>query len=288
MDPNGESQPSRIRDVEKLRDIARELRISVLRMIHRARSGHTGSSLSCVDILTCLYFGEMRHVAFRPDWHGRDRFVLSKGHAAPALYAALGRAGYIAQSDLGRLRELSSILQGHPDSRRCPGVEASTGSLGQGLSIAHGMALALRNEREQPRVYALMGDGEMQEGQIWEAAMSAAHQRTANLCAIVDQNGLQIDGPVDEIKRIEPLVDKFVAFGWHCLAIDGHDIAAILNGLDQARACTDRPTVLVARTIKGKGVSRFENKVEWHGKAPSDDDLAFALTELGGPSAEVA
>lgn len=280
---NSYSPPPRICDVDELCEIARQVRVSIVRMIHKARSGHTGSSLSCADILTCLYFGEMRHFAIRPDWSGRDRLVLSKGHAAPALYAVLHRSGYITQSDLDRLRSLSSILQGHPDSRRCPGVEASTGSLGQGLSIAHGMALALRGEPNTPRIYAVLGDGELQEGQVWEAAMSAAHYRTANLCAFVDANGLQIDGRVDNIMRVQPVAAKFESFGWHALEIDGHDMAAILGALETARAVDDRPTVIVARTVKGKGVSRFEDKVEWHGKAPNDDDLAFALRELGEP-----
>jgi transketolase len=281
--------PPRVRDVDTLREIARQVRVSIVRMIHKARSGHTGSSLSCTDILACLYYAEMRHFPIRPDWSGRDRFVMSKGHAAPALYAVLQHCGYIARSDLDRLRTLSSILQGHPDSRRCPGVEASTGSLGQGLSVAHGMALVLRASPEHPRVYALLGDGELQEGQVWEAAMSAAHYRSSNLCAIVDANGLQIDGRVEQIMRVDPIVKKFEAFGWHTLEIDGHDIAAILGALDEARSVTDKPTAIVARTTKGKGVSRFEDKVEWHGKAPNDDDLAFALHELGeSPAKEAA
>jgi transketolase len=271
----------RVRDAAELREIARQVRISILRMIHAAGSGHPGSSLSCVEILTCLYFAEMRHYPFEPNWAGRDRFVLSKGHAAPALYAVLQRCGYITQHDLGRLRQLSSPLQGHPDSRRCPGVEASTGSLGQGLSIAHGMSLALRGVEGKPRAYALLGDGELQEGQVWEAAMSAAHYRSSNLCAFVDANGLQIDGPVDRIKRVDPLPDKFRAFGWNALEIDGHDIEAILAALEAARAESDRPTVVVARTVKGKGVSFMEGQVVWHGKAPSDRDLAAALRELG-------
>lgn len=273
--------PPRVRDVDELGEIARQVRVSIVRMIHKAQSGHTGSSLSCADILTCLYYGEMRHFPIRPDWSGRDRLVLSKGHAAPGLYAVLQRCGYITSIDLGRLRSLSSILQGHPDSRRCPGVEASTGSLGQGLSIAHGMALALRDGPDEPRVYAVLGDGELQEGQIWEAAMSAAHYRTANLCALVDFNGLQIDGRVQRIMRVDPVADKFASFGWQAMEVDGHDIAAILDAFDRARHVEDRPTVIVAHTVKGKGVSRFEDKVEWHGKAPNDDDLAFALRELG-------
>lgn len=286
---NQKVQTARIRDPERLRELARQNRVSILKMIHRASSGHTGGSLSCADILVCLYFAEMRHYPFQPYWEGRDRFVLSKGHAAPALYAVLKQCGYISQRDLNRLRELSSILQGHPDSRRCPGVEASTGSLGQGLSIAHGMALAVRDlpeVQERPRVYALLGDGEMQEGQIWEAVMSAAHYHTDNLCAIVDCNGLQIDGAVQDIMGVEPLVDKFSAFGWNATEIDGHDIEAILRSLDQAKARTGLPSAIVARTVKGKGVSLFENKVQWHGKAPNDEELAQALEELGEKSGE--
>ncbi|MBK8479774.1 MAG: transketolase [Proteobacteria bacterium] len=273
----------RTRDPEQLRAIARELRVSILRTIHQAKSGHTGSSLSCIDLLTCLYFAEMRHYPFQSDWPGRDRFVLSKGHAAPALYAVLHRWGYITSHDLARLRQLESITQGHPDSRRCPGVEASTGSLGQGLSVGHGMALALRGQAQ--RVYVLLGDGELQEGQIWEAAMSAAHFRSAGLCAIVDANRLQIDGAVAKIMNVEPIAAKFIAFGWKALEIDGHDIEQILGALDQSRANTETPTVIVARTIKGKGVSLFEDKVEWHGRAPNAAELALALGELGEPPA---
>ena len=274
--------PPRVRDADELREIARKLRVAIVRMIHRSASGHPGSSLSCTDLLTCLYFAEMRYYPFRPDWKERDRFVLSKGHAAPALYAVLQRCGFISNDDLNRLRDLGSILQGHPDSRRCPGVEASTGSLGQGLSIAHGMALALRSKTSpQPRVYVILGDGELQEGQVWEAAMSAAHYRTSNLCAFVDNNGLQIDGPVDRIMRVDPIAEKFAAFGWNAMTIDGHDILSILDALDAARACTDKPTVVVAKTVKGKGVSIFENKVEWHGKAPNDKHLAVAMRDLG-------
>lgn len=274
--------PAPTRDPETLREIARQLRVATLQMIHHARSGHTGSSLSCLDLLACLYFAEMRHHPFQPDWPDRDRFVLSKGHAAPALYAALHHSGYITSKDLKRLRQLESILQGHPDSRRCPGVEASTGSLGQGLSIAHGMALALRDR--DVRVYALLGDGELQEGQVWEAAMSAAHYKTASLCAIIDANGLQIDGAVSAIKQVEPIADKFRAFGWHALDIDGHSMEEILSALDTARQTKDIPTAIVARTVKGKGVKRFENKVQWHGKAPNDDQLREALQELGEPA----
>jgi transketolase len=249
-------------------------------MIHRAKSGHTGSSLSCIDLIVCLYLAEMRHYPFRAEWPGRDRFVLSKGHAAPALYAVLHHCGYISDDNLLHLRELESVLQGHPDSRRCPGVEASTGSLGQGLSVGHGMALALRGVAKSPRVYVLLGDGELQEGQVWEAAMSAGHYQTANLVALIDANGLQIDGIVRQIMDVAPVADKFRAFGWNAITIDGHDMTKILDALNRARACTDRPTVIVAETVKGKGVSLFENKVEWHGKAPNDEQLTLALSEL--------
>lgn len=287
MSPLAESAPTMIRDPEQLREIAREMRVAIIRMIHHAKSGHIGGSFSCADILVCLYLSEMWHFSLRPDWPRRDRFVLSKGHAAPALYAVLRHCGYITGADLLRLRRINSVLQGHPDSRRCPGVEASTGSLGQGLSIAHGMALALRDPaaraegRREPRVYVLLGDGEMQEGQVWEAAMSGAHYRTGNLCAIVDNNGLQIDGPVARVMGIEPLARKWEAFGWNVLEIDGHDIPAILDALARARTCQDRPTVIVAHTIKGKGVRLFEGQVKWHGKEPGDAELAQALHELG-------
>ena len=280
MDPNSVLKKKQIRDPVKLAEIARQIRISTLEMIHRAQSGHIGGSLSCIDILVALYFAEMNHFSFQADWSGRDRFVLSKGHAAPALYAVLQKCGYITKKDLEQLRELKSFLQGHPDSRRCPGVEASTGSLGTGLSVAHGMALALKDGPEDIRVFVLLGDGEIQEGQVWEAAMSAAHYKTSNLCAIIDNNSLQSDGAVSEIMEVQPITDKFIAFGWNVLEIDGHDISSILKGFDAARACTGKPTVLVAYTVKGKGVSLFENQVQWHGKPPNDEQLAIALEEL--------
>jgi transketolase len=270
--------PAPTRDLDELTETARQLRVTTLRMIHRSGSGHTGSSLSCMDLVTCLYFSEMRHHPFQPDWPERDRFVLSKGHAAPALYAALHHCGYITVRDTERLRQLESILQGHPDSRRCPGVEASTGSLGQGLSVAHGMALALRGRG--PRVYALLGDGELQEGQIWEAAMSAAHFASDNLCALIDANRLQIDGAVERIMQVAPIAAKFAAFGWHTVEVNGHDIGQILAALDEARSTTGKPTAIVAHTVKGKGVPLFENKVEWHGKAPNAQQLELALREL--------
>ena len=285
---NLDIQPTPDRSLDELTEIARRVRVSILRMIHRAASGHTSSSLSCVEILVSLYFAEMRHFSIFADWPRRDRFILSKGHAAPALYAVLRESGYITQRNLDRLRNINSILQGHPDSRRCPGVEASTGSLGMGLSIAHGMALVMRDPgarnkpgAREPRVYALLGDGECQEGQVWEAAMSAAHYHTDNLCAIVDNNGLQIDGPVERVMGVEPLKAKFEAFGWYAEEVDGHDLGALLEALAHCRERRGKPSALIAATTKGKGVSFAENQVGWHGKAPNDEELALALAELG-------
>lgn len=275
-----ESSPQ-TRDPEALNEIARQLRIEVLRMLNRAGSGHTGGSLSALDILTALFFGHMRLRVADPCWPGRDRFVLSKGHAAPALYAVLARLGYLRREDLMTLRQVGSCLQGHPDAKLCGGVECSTGSLGQGLSVALGMALGMRLEHSPAQVYALLGDGEMQEGMVWEAAMAAAHFQVGNLVAICDNNGLQIDGPVSQVMNIEPLADKWRAFGWQVLACDGHDMTALLETLEAAREHTAGPVMILARTVKGKGVSIFENKVEYHGVAPTDEELRLALAELG-------
>ncbi|MCA9666222.1 MAG: transketolase [Myxococcales bacterium] len=268
---------------QELAEIARGLRVLLLRTIHHARSGHTGSAMSCIDILTCLYFREMHHTPYNAEWPQRDRMVLSKGHASAALYVALHQAGYVTRAELRQMRQLESILQGNPDSRRCPGVEASTGSLGQGLSIGHGMALALRggvDGGEEPRVYVVLGDGELQEGQIWEAAMSAGHRGTANLCAIIDANGLQLDGAVRDIKNVEPLAAKLEAFGWRALDVSGHDFAALCGALDAARGERERPTAIIARTVMGKGVSFMENAIGWHSRAPDAHQLAEALAEL--------
>lgn len=266
----------------ELNAMACRIRMDIVEMLNRAGSGHTGGSLSAADIVTALYFHKMRHNPADHSWAGRDRFVLSKGHAAPVLYAALARAGYLPVGELKSLRRLGSRLQGHPDSRKLPGVEVSTGSLGQGLSIACGMALAARIDNAQYRVYALLGDGELQEGQVWEAAMLAAHYRLDNLTAIVDNNGLQIDGPVSKVMGVEPIPGKFAAFGWDVMEIDGHDMAAVVDALDRASTGRGAPTVIVAHTIKGKGCSLFEGKVEYHGTAPSDEELKVALREIGG------
>jgi len=260
---------------------AAAIRRHIVRMIAAAASGHPGGSLSAADILTALYFRVLRVDPENPDWPGRDRFVLSKGHAAPALYAALAERGFFPVDELMGLRGLGSHLQGHPDRKGTPGVDASTGSLGQGLSIAVGLALAGRLDKATWRVYALLGDGEIQEGQIWEAAMAAAHYGLDNLTAVLDQNGLQIDGPVEKIMAIEPLVDKWRAFGWHVISIDGHDMGAILRACAEAEATRGRPSIIIAATVKGRGVSFMENRPEWHGKAPSAEQAEAALRELG-------
>ncbi|MBI5681646.1 MAG: transketolase [Deltaproteobacteria bacterium] len=268
-------------DIEYLKRQAKQLRVDVLMMLNISKSGHTGGSLSSADIVATLYFYKMRHNSKEPDWQERDRFVLSKGHAAPILYAALARCGYFEPKELKTLRRLGSILQGHPDMKSTPGVDVSTGSLGQGLSMANGIAMALRLDKSPSRVYALMGDGEVEEGQVWEAAMSSAHYKLDNLCAVVDFNGFQIDGAVTDIMNIEPLSNKWEAFGWHVLMIDGHDIIEIIKALDTAEGIKGKPTVIIARTIKGKGCSIFEGKYQYHGIPPSDEELKTAFKELG-------
>lgn len=265
-----------------LREKAREVRIEILKMLTQAGSGHTGGSLSAADVVTALYFYKMRHRPHEPDWNERDRFILSKGHAAPLLYAVLALSGYFDKGLLKTLRRIDSPLQGHPSSRMLKGVEISTGSLGQGLSVANGIALGLRLNNLDSRVYCLLGDGEIQEGQVWEAAMTAGHYRLDNLCAIIDNNGLQIDGFCCDVMRIEPLADKWRAFGWHVVEIDGHDMEQILDALDEAENTKGFPTVIIAKTIKGKGVTIFEGKARYHGIAPTPEELEIALKELGG------
>lgn len=268
------------RDIEFLKKQAKLVRVEILKMLTLAGSGHTGGSLSAADIVTALYFSKMRHRPDIPNWRERDRFILSKGHAAPLLYAVLALTGYFDISLLKTLRKIGSPLQGHPCSRVLPGVEISTGSLGQGLSVSNGIAIGLKMDNLNSRVYCLLGDGEIQEGQVWEAAMTAAHYRLDNLCAMVDLNGLQIDGPVSQVKAIEPVADKWRAFGWHVIEINGHDMKAILDALDEAEGIKDKPSVITAHTVKGKGVSFFEGKVEYHGIAPTQEELGMALKEL--------
>ena len=263
-----------------LKEKARQVRVDILDMLNRSGSGHTGGSLSAADMLTALYFSHMNHDSRNPTWEDRDRFVLSKGHGAPALYSVLARSGYFDPEELKSLRKTGSMLQGHPDMNTTPGVEISTGSLGQGLSIANGMALGLKLDKKSCRVYVLMGDGEIQEGQIWEAAMSAAHYKIDNLCALLDLNGLQIDGPVQEIMNIQPVKDKWQSFGWHVFEADGHDIDAILDALYKAEKIKGKPSIIICDTVKGKGVSFMENKAEWHGKPLDDEAYKMALKEL--------
>jgi transketolase len=267
-------------DIASLKEKAKTLRIEILKMLTEAGSGHTGGSLSAADIVTALYFYKMRHNPADPKWRERDRFVLSNGHAAPVLYGALALSGYFDKQLLKTLRKIGSPLQGHPCSRKLPGIEISTGSLGQGLSIADGMALGLKIDGLSSRVYCMLGDGEIQEGQVWEAAMTAAHFKLDNLCAIIDNNGLQIDGHCHEVMHIEPIVKKWEAFGWHVIDINGHDMEAVVRALDEAETIKDKPSMIVARTIKGKGVSFFEGKVEYHGMAPTPEELEKALKEL--------
>lgn len=269
---------------------ANEMRADIVRMIAEAGSGHPGGSLSSADILCALYFGGvLEHDPARPDWEERDRFVLAKGHAAPALYAVLAHAGYFPREELRTLRKLGTRLQGHPDSNLLPGVEVSTGSLGQGLSAAAGMAAGLKLDGKGQTVFALLGDGECQEGQVWEAAMFAAHQGLDNLVAVVDRNCLQIDGDTADVCDPGDLAAKFEAFGWTTTEVDGHDVGALVEALAAAKAERGaKPHALIARTVKGKGVSFMENQAGWHGKAPSSEQAQAALAELAALTGEEA
>jgi len=266
--------------IPELEKMAKQLRRHVITMIATAGSGHPGGSLSAADIVTALYFKVMRHDPKNPQWPGRDRFVLSKGHAAPVLYAALAECGYFPVEELSTLRKLGSRLQGHTDRTLTPGVEMSAGSLGQGLSYGIGIALAGRLDKLNYQVYVLLGDGECDEGQVWEAAMFAPHHKVDNLTAIVDHNDLQLDGRVCDIMGLEPLTDKWRAFNWHVLEINGHDMGEILKALKKAREIKGKPTVIIAHTVKGKGVSFMEGNVDFHGKAPTPQETEIALKEL--------
>lgn len=269
-------------DLDEMLSIANRMRCSVLRMTTEAGSGHPGGSLSAAEIMTALWFGGiMQCRAEQPDWEERDRFVLSKGHAAPILYATMAEAGFFPQDELLTLRKLGSRLQGHPDCLKLPGVEVSTGSLGQGLSIATGMALGLRLNQSQSKVFCLLGDGECQEGQVWEAVMYAAQRKASNLVAIIDNNKLQIDGAVAEICDVGDLAAKFKLFGWWTNEVDGHDIPALKEALNQAKSVNfEGPRVVVAHTVKGKGISFMENTCAWHGKAADENQCRQALVEL--------
>jgi len=265
--------------VNELKLKAREIRKTVLKMLAEAGSGHTGGSLSIVEIIISLYYYKMKHDSARPDWDMRDKLVLSKGHGCPTLYAVLAETGYFPKDELMTLRKLGSRLQGHPQFG-LPGLEASTGSLGQGLSIANGMALAARMDKKDINVYCVMGDGELNEGQIWEAVMTASHFNLDSVCGIVDFNKIQIDGWCKDIMNLEPLAEKWKSFGWHVIECDGHNFKELIDALDEADRTKGKPTVILAHTIKGKGVSFIENQVGWHGIAPKKDQLEKALKEL--------
>lgn len=270
----------KITKVEALANIANEIRMGVLEQVYEAQSGHPGGALSCADILAVLYFNQMNIDPKQPDAPARDRFVLSKGHCSPALYATLARKGYFDKAVLTGFRNVDSNLQGHPDMTKIPGVDMTTGSLGQGMSAAVGMAIGSKMDSAGCRVYCLVGDGEIEEGQIWEAAMTASKNKLDNLCVIVDHNGLQIDGKVEDVAGLVDIKEKFESFGFYTLEIDGHDIEEIIHAFQAARQEKGRPTAIIANTIKGKGVSFMEGKAEWHGKAPNKEQYEEAMNEL--------
>ncbi len=267
-------------NLRELSIIAGRIRKHVINAVYNAQSGHPGGSLSCADILTVLYFNIMNVDINNPKWDDRDRFVLSKGHCSPALYGTLAEKGFFPIDELKRFRQVGSILQGHPDMKGIPGVDMSTGSLGQGISTAVGMALSGKLFKKDYRVYTILGDGEIEEGQVWEACMSAVHYKLDNLTVFLDHNGLQIDGKIVNVMSPEPVEDKFRAFGFNVIIIDGNNISQIIGAINSAKECNDKPTIIVANTIKGKGVSFMENDASWHGSAPNEEQYKLAITEL--------
>ncbi len=274
-------------DIKTLKVTAADVRIGIIKALHNAGSGHPGGSLSAADIVTALYFNEMNIDPKNPDMEGRDKCIFSKGHAGPAQLSAMGIRGYFPMEDfVTSLRKLGSKFQGHPNIK-IPGIEMSTGSLGQGFSVAGGMAMANKLDKNPGRIYAVLGDGELQEGLIWEAAMSAAHYKLDNLVAIVDHNGLQIDGKNDDVMTVNPIDKKFEGFGWNVISIDGHNMEGIVDALAKARECKGRPTAIIAETVKGKGVSFMEGQAGWHGKAPNDEQTAKALEEIEAAKAAI-
>ena len=272
----------KIKDINELQTYANKIRQGVIEAVYSAKSGHPGGSLSIAEILAVLYFNQMNIDEKNPKAKGRDRLVLSKGHTAPALYSTLALRGFFDINELKTLRNINSKLQGHPDMKNITGVDASTGSLGQGLSIANGMALASKMDSEGVRVYCICGDGEIEEGQIWEAAMTSSHYKLDNLCLIVDNNNLQIDGAVSDVMNIYPIDEKFKSFGFEVINVDGHNIPELISAFEQAKKVKGKPTVIIANTIKGKGVSFMENEAGWHGKAPNEEEYKQAMKELGG------
>lgn len=266
--------------IAELKGIAAEIRKGALEAVFSASSGHPGGSLSIADVMAYLYFYEMKVDPANPKWEDRDRLVQSKGHTSPALYATLSLRGFFPREDLKTFRQATSYLQGHPDMKHIPGVDMSTGSLGQGVSAACGMALAAKLQGKDYRTYAIVGDGECEEGQVWESAMFAAHKKLDNLCFFVDFNGLQIDGPITEVVNPTPIDEKFRAFGWNVIEIDGHDFEQIDAAVQAAKTCTGKPTMILCHTVKGKGVSYMENNVKWHGSAPNAEQYAQAIAEI--------
>lgn len=270
----------KITDVKALEKIANDIRIGIIEAVYNGKSGHPGGSLSCADILAVLYFNQMNIDPKKPYAKERDRFVLSKGHCSPALYSTLARRGYFEKEKLLSFRNIESNLQGHPDMNKVPGVDMTSGSLGQGLSVANGMALSSKLNKDGFRVYCLLGDGEIEEGQVWEAAMSSSKYKLDNLCVIVDNNNLQIDGTIEEVKGLKNIKEKFKSFGFEVIEIDGNNIEELLNAFNVAKQIKERPTAIIAKTIKGKGVSFMEGKAEWHGKAPKQEEYEKAIEEL--------
>jgi transketolase len=273
--------------LKQLKQYATLIRKHIVEAVYQAASGHPGGSLSCTDILTVLYFHEMNVDINNPQWPDRDRFVLSKGHCAPALYGALAEKGFFPVEEIPKFRRIESYLQGHPSMRDVPGVDMSTGSLGQGFSASLGMALAGKLDNKNYRVYTIIGDGELQEGQVWEATMAAAHYKLDNLTAFLDHNGLQIDGKITEVMSPEPVEEKFKAFGWNIILIDGHDYLQIIDAINKAKTIKGKPTVVIAKTTKGKGVSYMENEVGWHGTAPNKEQRDQAIFELDAVLSEL-
>lgn len=270
----------KVTDIKSLEDIAKKVRINIIEEVYGAKSGHPGSSLSCVEILTVLYFNQMNIDPENSKMETRDKLVLSKGHASPALYSVLAQRGYFSIDELKEFRKLGSRLQGHPDVKKTPGVDMSSGSLGQGLSAACGMAIASKLENNNNRIYCILGDGEIEEGQIWEAAMTASHYKLDNLCVIIDNNNLQIDGKIEDVINPYPIDEKFKSFGFEVLNVNGHSVEELIDAFEKAKNIKNKPTVIIAKTIKGKGVSFMEDKAEWHGKAPSEEEYNQAIEEL--------
>ncbi len=273
----------KVTDISQLKEIARQVRLDIIESTFAAGSGHPGGSMSAVEVIVALYYREMNYRPQEPHWPDRDRFILSKGHACPAQYSVLARVGFFPHEELKDLRKLGSILQGHPDMLKTPGLDASTGSLGMGLSYGNGVALAGGIDRKDYRVYVMLGDGEMQEGEIWESAMTAAHRKLDNLCAILDYNKLQIDGFNEDVKGIEPIADKWRSFNWHVIEIDGHDFRQIFDALDEARRTKGKPTMIISHTVKGRGVSFMEKVAGFHGRCLKPEEMETAREELQKP-----